>query len=264
MLQTTLHARIADNMIVDNFSGDHRVVHTPTFEGTIPGPTLSLKPGDTLSINIFNDLPDNPKVQRMGFFPHDPYTINLHTHGLEVSPLGISDNIYRTMPPGSGKPYPVEVHIPADHPSGTYWYHTHKHGAVTFQLISGMAGFLIIKGGPGTLDALPEVAAATHFFTGMTIAMLVSAIIMAIAEWKTGYLWAPVVVLLAVVAATVLTERSIFPLNTQMSAGIKDPGELQTILAHWTGLNKVRVWMWTAEWAAMMAYFACRARSAKA
>jgi len=112
------------------------------------------------------------------------------------------------------------------------------------------------------LAFVPEVAAATHFFTGMTIAMLVSAIIMAIAEWKTGYLWAPVVVLLAVVAATVLTERSIFPLNTQMSAGIKDPGELQTILAHWTGLNKVRVWMWTAEWAAMMAYFACRARSA--
>ena len=169
MLQTTLHARIADNMIVDNFSGDHRVVHTPTFEGTIPGPTLSLKPGDTLSINIFNDLPANPKVQRMGFFPHDPYTINLHTHGLEVSPLGISDNIYRTMPPGIGKPYPVEVHIPADHPSGTYWYHTHKHGAVTFQLISGMAGFLIVKGGPGTLDALPEVAAARDVVMGFQV-----------------------------------------------------------------------------------------------
>ena len=104
MLQTTLHARIADNMMVDKFSGDHRMVHTPTFEGTIPGPTLSLKPGDTLSIDMVNQLPANPTVQRAGFFPHDPYTINLHTHGLEVSPLGISDNIYRDMPPRHHQP----------------------------------------------------------------------------------------------------------------------------------------------------------------
>jgi len=158
MLQTTLHARIADNMLVDNFSGENRVVHTPTFEGSIPGPTLSVKPGDTLSIDMVNELPANPPVQRMGFFPHNPYTINLHTHGLEVSPLGISDNIFRQMPPGTTNT--VKVDIPANHPSGTYWYHTHVHGTVTFQLISGMAGFLIVKGGAGTLDALPEVAAA--------------------------------------------------------------------------------------------------------
>ena len=81
--------------------------------------------------------------------------------------MGISDNIYRTMPPDTTNP--VEVHIPPDHPSGTYWYHPHKHGAVTFQLISGMAGFLIIKGGPGTLDALPEVAAARDVVMGFQV-----------------------------------------------------------------------------------------------
>jgi len=112
------------------------------------------------------------------------------------------------------------------------------------------------------LAFVPEVAAATHFFTGMTVAMLVSAIIMAVAEWKTGYRWAPIAVFLAVVAATVLTEHNIFPLNAKMDAGIKDPAELQTVLAQWTMLNRVRVWIWTAEWAAMMAYFACRARAA--
>ena len=157
-LKTTLHARIGDNTLVDQFSGDQRLVHTPTFEGTIPGPTLLVKPGDTLSIDMVNDLPDNPQVQRANFFPHDPYTINLHTHGLEVSPLGISDNIFRQMPPGTTNQ--IQVDIPASHPSGTYWYHTHKHGAVTFQLLGGMAGFLIVKGGRGTLDAVPEVAAA--------------------------------------------------------------------------------------------------------
>jgi FtsP/CotA-like multicopper oxidase with cupredoxin domain len=166
-LHTTLHARIADNKLVDQFSGDHRLVHTPTFERTIPAPTLSVKPGDTLSIDLVNDLPANPKVQRKGFFPNDPYTINLHTHGLEVSPLGISDNIFRRMEPGTTNH--MHVDIPANHPSGTFWYHTHKHGAVTFQFLGGMAGFLIIKGGPGTLDAVPEVAAARDVVMGFQL-----------------------------------------------------------------------------------------------
>jgi FtsP/CotA-like multicopper oxidase with cupredoxin domain len=68
--------------MVDGFSAEHRVIHTPTYEGTIPGPTLSLEAGDTLSIDLVNDLPANPTIQRMGFFPHDPYTTNFHTHGL--------------------------------------------------------------------------------------------------------------------------------------------------------------------------------------
>jgi FtsP/CotA-like multicopper oxidase with cupredoxin domain len=54
----------------------------------------------------------------------------------------------------------IQIDIPKDHPSGTYWYHVHKHGSVTYQFLGGMAGFLIIEGGEGTLDTIPEVAAA--------------------------------------------------------------------------------------------------------
>src|SRR5215218_6916016 len=143
-LLTTLHARIAENTLVDHISGETRLVHTPTYEGTIPGPTLVVHPGDTLAMDLVNDLPPNPEGQRAGFFPHDPYTTNLHTHGLSVSPLGISDNIFRQMAPGTTSP--IKVEIPPDYPSGTYWYHSHKHGSVTFQFFSGMAGFLLIKG----------------------------------------------------------------------------------------------------------------------
>src|SRR5229473_2820649 len=74
ILSTTLDVRIADNAMVDGFDGTHRLIHTPTYEGTIPGPTLSLKARDTLSIDLVNDLPANPTTQRMGFFPHDPFT----------------------------------------------------------------------------------------------------------------------------------------------------------------------------------------------
>jgi len=105
ILRTTLQAHIGDSKLVDQNTGAASIVHTPTFEGTIPGPTLVVKPGDTLSINLVNDLPPNPPLnqQRAGAFPHDFNTINLHTHGLEVSPGGISDNIFRDMEPGTSQ-----------------------------------------------------------------------------------------------------------------------------------------------------------------
>ena len=55
--------------------------------------------------------------------------------------------------------------IPADHPSGTFWYHPHKHGSVAYQMANGMAGALIVEG-DGTagkvrdLDSIPEIAGA--------------------------------------------------------------------------------------------------------
>jgi len=103
---------------------------------------------------------------------------------------------------------------------------------------------------------VPQVAAATAFFTPMTKLMIVLCIIMIIAEWKTSFRWVPIVVLLAVFAATGLTLEYIFPLNNAMSNGIKDATELQQTLSHWMFLNKIRVSMWSVQWAAMMIYFA--------
>jgi FtsP/CotA-like multicopper oxidase with cupredoxin domain len=157
-LNTSLHAEIASNSVLNAATGDTDVIEGPTFEGTIPGPTLILNPGDTLNVSVVNNLPANPPVTRAGAFPHAPYTINLHTHGLEVSPLGNSDNVFRAMEPGTTNQ--VTVDIPASHHSGTFWYHPHDHGAVGFDIMGGMAGMLIIKGGPGTIDTMPEVKAA--------------------------------------------------------------------------------------------------------
>jgi FtsP/CotA-like multicopper oxidase with cupredoxin domain len=86
VLQTTLQAAIVRNLVQDPTTGETRAIETPTYEGTIPGPTLRLKPGDTLDILLDNQLPLNPAQQRMGGFPHDPSTTNLHTHGMTVSP----------------------------------------------------------------------------------------------------------------------------------------------------------------------------------
>ena len=160
VLQTTLHACISTNEMLDQNAQPPTTVefHPPTFEGTIPGPTLKVKPGDRLSILLVNDLPLNPANERDNAFPNSENTLNLHTHGLTVSPLRMSDNIFREMRPGTTNL--IEIDIPNDHPSGTFWYHVHKHRSVTYQFLGGMAGFLIVEGGEGTLDTVPEVAAA--------------------------------------------------------------------------------------------------------
>ena len=130
----------------------------PTYDGKLTGPTLILDPGDTLKIKLINDLPANPPVSRTGMYPHEPYTTNFHSHGLEVSPEGNSDNVLRMMYPGTTNL--VEIKIPSYHHAGTFWFHPHVHGAVTFQMMGGMAGMLIVRGGAGTVDDVPEVKAA--------------------------------------------------------------------------------------------------------
>jgi FtsP/CotA-like multicopper oxidase with cupredoxin domain len=127
-----------------------------SYEGSIPGPTLRVQPGDTLHISLINDLPPNRDPLPVDVeLPHHFNTTNLHTHGLHVSPEGISDNIFRSMEPGQR--YEVEVAIPDDHPRGTYWYHPHHHGSADVQISSGMAGALIVE---GDFADVPEIANA--------------------------------------------------------------------------------------------------------
>lgn len=158
VLETSLEVAITPNTVTDPITGEVRNINTPNYEGTLTGPTIRVKPGDRMLIDIINNLPDNPPNQRMGAFPHNPFTTNLHTHGLTVSPNGLADNVFRRMQPGTTSL--VDVQIPPNHQSGTFWYHPHKHGSVSFQFFGGMSGFLIIEGGEGTLDDVPEVKAA--------------------------------------------------------------------------------------------------------
>ncbi|HSY87307.1 MAG TPA: multicopper oxidase domain-containing protein, partial [Verrucomicrobiae bacterium] len=129
-----------------------------SYEANIPGPTLRLRPGDVLRIRLVNDLPPNPDPVPLDMaLPHHFNTTNFHSHGLHVSPGGISDNIFRSMEPGQS--YDIEIAIPADHPKGTYWYHPHHHGSADIQMTSGMAGALIVE---GDFDDVPEIAAASE------------------------------------------------------------------------------------------------------
>lgn len=108
------------------------------------------------------------------------------------------------------------------------------------------------------LQFVPQVTAATKFFTWMTMLMLALCVVMAVAEWRTRFRWVPIVVFLAVCAATGLTMWKIIPFNKEMAAHITDPSRLKEVLGTWMSLNRVRVGLWTVQWAAMMYYFAAQ------
>ena len=150
-LSTTLVHRVANNMVGPN------PVTLRSYNGKLTGPTLRVKPGDTLRILVDNQFPANPDPVKPANLnqPHQLNTTNLHTHGLHVSPQANSDNIFVEIDPGSTFQY--EYQIPADHPPGTHWYHPHKHGSSAVQLFSSMAGALIVEGG---LDEVPAIKAA--------------------------------------------------------------------------------------------------------
>jgi len=105
---------------------------------------------------------------------------------------------------------------------------------------------------------------ATQFFTYMTILMLISGVIMLVTEWFSGLRWVPVVVLLAVIAATLLTEFYIFPVNKELEAHVTDPARLKVLFGQWANMNRIRTAIWAVEWAAMAYWFYCMARDARA
>ena len=98
------------------------------YNGGVPGPTLRLRAGDTLDVELVNSM---------------AVATNLHLHGLHVSPKGNSDNIFLTVQPGTSFRY--EYRLPDNHPPGLFWYHPHHHGTVADQIFAGLFGAIIIE-----------------------------------------------------------------------------------------------------------------------
>jgi FtsP/CotA-like multicopper oxidase with cupredoxin domain len=119
------------------------IVRAKVYRGTFPGPTLRVRPGDTLELRVVNNLGE---------------PTNLHEHGFHVSPIGIADNVLRTMPGHSANS--VRVRIPRSTAPGTYWYHSHLHGLVEEQVFSGLSGVIVVEGQderlPRALRGVPD------------------------------------------------------------------------------------------------------------
>ena len=116
---------------------------TFAYNGKNVAPVIRIFPGDTLKIAYKNDLPVHA-TESCAISPCKNMT-NLHFHGLEISPQSPQDNVIDMMAmPGETLHYGVK--IPADHPPGLFWYHTHPHGESHRQALDGMSGAIVVEG----------------------------------------------------------------------------------------------------------------------
>lgn len=116
-------------------------IESPVYNNSYPGPTFRVSPGDKFRVNLINDGSEDT---------------NLHFHGGHVSPKGNSDNVFLSISPG--KSFQYEYKIPKDHPPGLYWYHPHRHFYTEAQVLDGMAGAIIVRGGLDDLEGIKELA----------------------------------------------------------------------------------------------------------
>jgi FtsP/CotA-like multicopper oxidase with cupredoxin domain len=171
-------------------------VHLRTYNGSTVGPVLDVNPGQTLSVNVVNNLPPNPpatlpsgavriadtngrsmaqimrrtpEATELSTAPLDPMnnphlfnTTNLHVHGIQTiphlfQPIGTLDPSAPMIGIDPGSSFAFTFPVPPDQPSGLYWYHPHHHGSTDVQVAGGMAGLIVVH---GPIDEVPQIAAA--------------------------------------------------------------------------------------------------------
>jgi len=138
--------------------GQHTTVAASTFNtrmlgGTLPGPTIRVKPGQTLYVNFENTLEEQDGTSNAENNYAFPDSTNLHFHGPHVSSERPADDTTIIVDPGESFRY--EVEFPSEHMGGTHWLHPHRHGSGMRQVSGGAASVLIVEDESG--DVPPEV-----------------------------------------------------------------------------------------------------------
>jgi FtsP/CotA-like multicopper oxidase with cupredoxin domain len=110
------------------------LVDVYAYNGTIPGPTLDVREGDTVIIHFHNRLPD---------------TTTIHWHGLHLPAVMDGSPLNPVAPRGS---YDYAFRI-WPNSAGTYWYHPHADRRSTFQVAMGLYGGLIVRAAHDPLAA---------------------------------------------------------------------------------------------------------------
>jgi len=137
-------------------------------ENGAESPTLHVRPGDRLLINLKNNLPASASAMEAmpgmaisgkasstcGAVTMTASSINIHYHGTNTPPTCHQDEVIRTMI-NAGETFQYDVQFPLDEPPGLYWYHPHIHGISEAAVQGGASGALIVD---GIQNVNPEVA----------------------------------------------------------------------------------------------------------
>jgi len=116
-------------------------------------PTLHVLPGDTLIVNVTNNVPDSGGMS-MSMSADKPAcgadkmtsaSVNIHYHGLNLSPVCHQDEVIQTTI-NTGQTFQYKITFPNDEPPGLYWYHPHIHGMAEAAVQGGASGAIVVDG----------------------------------------------------------------------------------------------------------------------
>ncbi len=97
------------------------------YNGSIPGPTIQVYPGDYISIRVINQLPE---------------ATSIHWHGLNVS--NVMDGVPEVEPSPRIEPgHYFDYHFHINNPPGTHMYHSHVNVAKQ-DMLGLLGGFVIL------------------------------------------------------------------------------------------------------------------------
>ena len=118
---TGKHFELTIDSLLVNFTGRRSMA--TAINGSVPGPTLRWREGDTVTIAVTNRL-------------KTPTSIHWHGIRLPADMDGVPGLSYPGIAPGETFHYRIPVEQ-----SGTYWYHSHSR----FQEQTGLSGSLIVE-----------------------------------------------------------------------------------------------------------------------
>ena len=107
------------------------------YNGTVPGPTIELREGDSVTIHFHNKLAQ---------------TTTVHWHGLHI-PAGADGSPLNPVLPGASQDYVFKVPLGT---AGTYWYHPHPDMTTTEQVAKGLYGALIVRAADDPLAGIRD------------------------------------------------------------------------------------------------------------
>jgi blue copper oxidase len=118
-----------------NFIGAY-VTPTYGYNGNFLGPTLLINKGDSITLNVTNNLSQATTV---------------HWHGFHVAPQN-DGGPHQVIPPGSTWSPSFKVRNEA----ATFWYHPHGENKTEIQVSKGLAGMIIVRDSTEATYDLPR------------------------------------------------------------------------------------------------------------
>jgi bilirubin oxidase len=107
------------------------------YNGTVPGPTIELREGDSVTVHFHNKLSQSTTV---------------HWHGLHI-PAGADGSPLNPVMPGTSRDYIFRIPRGT---AGTYWYHPHPDMTTTAQVARGLYGALIVRAADDPLASIRD------------------------------------------------------------------------------------------------------------